>query len=365
MSEGWTDPGGGPPERGAPLPPVPPPPPPPPGTTYPYGGSYGPAYGQPQGQPYGQTWRPPATGFRAPVGEPRPYPQLLRSPSFRWWRPLLSLVTGALTAVAVLLGSVIALGAFAAVTGAQEESFQGAAPAGFALNNLVIAAAIPVTAVAVVLGYLRPPGWLLSVTLRVRWRWLGLVSLWLAGWALVTSAVSFAINGLPGTGGEQALLLVGLCLLTTPLQAAGEEFLVRGWLTQAVGAWFSRAVPGAVVAGLVSATVFAFLHGSQNVWLFGDRFAFGLVASYLVWRTGGLEAAIVLHTISNVAAIIPAALEGTLDDSLTITEAPVGTVVLDVVMLLVAAVIVARLARRRGIERLGPPSRAAEPVPAR
>jgi membrane protease YdiL (CAAX protease family) len=219
-----------------------------------------------------------------------------------------------------------------------------------------------VTAVAVVLGFLRPPGWLLSVTLRVRWRWLGLVSLWLAGWALVTSAVSFAINGLPGTGGEQALLLIGLCLLTTPLQAAGEEFLVRGWLTQSIASWFARPVAGAVVAGVLSALAFAALHGSQNVWLFGDRLVFGLIASYLVWRTGGLEAAIALHALANISAIVPAALSGTLEDSLLIREAPVDVVLMDVGMLLVAAAIVVLLARRRRPERLGPP---AEPAPAR
>jgi len=184
--------------------------------------------------------------------------------------------------------------------------------------------------------------------------WLARVSGVLVVWAVVSSLVWFVLSGWPGTGGDHVLLLIVLCLLTTPLQAAGEEFLVRGWITQSVGAWFARPLPGAVVAGLVSATVFALLHGSQNLWLFGDRFVFGLVASYLVWRTGGLEAAVALHTISNISSIVPAALEGSLDDALTLTEAPVATVVLDVVMLLVAAFLVAWLARRDGLTRLGP-----------
>jgi hypothetical protein len=80
-----------------------------------------------------------------------------------------------------------------------------------------------------------------------------------------------------------------------------------------------------------------------------------------VWRTGGLEAAIALHAISNISAIIPSALEGTLDESLTLTEAPVGTVLIDVVMLLVAAVVVVVLARRRNVERLGPQAAPAGP----
>jgi membrane protease YdiL (CAAX protease family) len=263
----------------------------------------------------------------------------------------------------LLVGIGVAVGILAAALAVEPETFDVAeGPVGFVFGNLLLAAAIPVSVAAVVLAFLRPPGWLMSVTLRLRWRWLAVCAAWLTGWALVTTAVWFLLDGVPSTGGEDALLLIGLCLLTTPLQAAGEEFLVRGWLSQSIGAWFARPVLGAVVAALASATVFALLHGSQNAWLFGDRFVFGLVASYLVWRTGGLEAAIALHTISNVAAIVPSALEGTLDESLTLTEAPVGTVLLDVVTLLLATALVVWLARRHRPERLGPPPPSPSPV---
>jgi len=324
----------------------------------------------PYGQAYGQPWSPPpARGFRAPAGEPRPYPQLLRSPTYRWWRPLVSLGVGVAVTGVIVIGLGIAIAFVDAATGEDVTTPLSEGPVGFLFTNLIIAAAIPVSMAAVTLGFLRPPTFLLSVVLRMRWRWMAVCSAWLVGWALVATGLWFALDGLPSTGGEQAVLLIALCLLTTPLQAAGEEFLVRGWLTQSIGAWFARPVAGAVVAGLVSATVFALLHGTQNAWLFGDRFAFGVIASYLVWRTGGLEAAIALHAISNISAIIPSALEGTLDESLTLTEAPVGTVLIDVVMLLVAAVIVVVLARRRGVERLGPlpatPGRVPEPVRAR
>jgi membrane protease YdiL (CAAX protease family) len=255
-----------------------------------------------------------------------------------------------------VIGTALVIGAVAAAFGdaAVSESALTEGPGGFLAGNLLIAVGTPIAIVAVAAGFLRPPTWLVSVELRPRWGWLARVSGVLVVWAVVGSLVWFVLSGWPGTGGDKALLLIVLCLLTTPLQAAGEEFLVRGWITQSVGAWFARPLPGAVVAGLVSATVFALLHGSQNVWLFGDRFVFGLIASYLVWRTGGLEAAIVLHAISNISSIIPAALEGSLDDALTLTSAPVGTVALDVVMLLVGAFLVVWLARRDGVTRLGP-----------
>jgi membrane protease YdiL (CAAX protease family) len=289
------------------------------------------------------------------VGEPRPYHQLLRSPTYRWWRPVVSLAVGVALTFVMVIGAAIVIGAFAAIVGGTaSESSLTEGPGGFLAGNLLIAVGTPVAMAAVAVGFLRSPAWLVSVELRPRWDWLARVSVALVVWAVVGSLVWFLLSGWPGTGGDQATLLIVLCLLTTPLQAAGEEFLVRGWITQSVGAWFARPLPGAVVAGLVSATVFALLHGSQNAWLFGDRFVFGLVASYLVWRTGGLEAAVALHAISNISSIIPAALEGSLDDALTLTEAPVGTVALDVVMLLVAASVVVWLARRRDVRRLGP-----------
>jgi membrane protease YdiL (CAAX protease family) len=312
----------------------------------------------PYGPPYGQPWAPPPRrpfGFRAPVGEPRPYPQLLRSPGFRWWQPLVSIAAGVGVTIVALIGIGVVTGLLAAVTGQEPEAFDlTEGPIGFVVGNLLLAAAIPIAIAAVALGFLRPPTWLFSVVLRIRWRWLAVCTVWLTVWAVAGTVFWFVLDGLPSTGGEDAALLIVLCFLTTPLQAAGEEFLTRGWLTQTIGSCFARPVLGAVVAGVVSALVFALLHGTQNAWLFGDRLAFGLVASYLVWRTGGLEAAIVLHAIANISAIIPAALEGTLDDSLTITEAPIGTVAIDVVMLVIAGVLVVWLARRRGVERFGP-----------
>ena len=58
----------------------------------------------------------------------------------------------------------------------------------------------------------------------------------------------------------------------------------------------------------MSSLVFALLHGTQNLPLFADRLAFGLLAALLVWRTGGLEAGIAAHVINNVFAYLIAGL---------------------------------------------------------
>ena len=94
-------------------------------------------------------------------------------------------------------------------------------------------------------------------------------------------------------------LLFGLVvLLTTPLQAAGEEYVFRGYLLQALGAVFRNRW----VTILATALLFALAHGAQNPPLFFDRFAFGFIAAWLVIRTGGLEAAIALHVLNNFLA---------------------------------------------------------------
>jgi hypothetical protein len=165
------------------------------------------------------------------------------------------------------------------------------------------------------------------------------------------------LAGDTGSPEQNAAVLLLVVLLTTPLQAAGEEYLFRGWLSQAIGSLFPRAVVGAVVAALLSATVFAFAHGQQDPWLFADRFAFGLVASWLVWRTGGLEAAIAVHAVNNVVAFVVTILSGQLLDALTVTEADPLTLVIDVVSLVVVALILDRLAGRRRLQRLFVPQK--------
>ncbi|MBK8459371.1 MAG: CPBP family intramembrane metalloprotease [Micropruina sp.] len=60
---------------------------------------------------------------------------------------------------------------------------------------------------------------------------------------------------------------------------------------------------------VTSAAIFALFHVSQqNLPLFLDRFAFGVLAGVLVVRTGGLEAAIGAHVVNNVLAFVSAGL---------------------------------------------------------
>jgi hypothetical protein len=98
--------------------------------------------------------------------------------------------------------------------------------------------------------------------------------------------------------------LLVIVLLMTPLQAAGEEYLFRGWIMQNVGAWFARPMVGLVASLVVSAAAFSTAHLSPDPWILGTIACLGLAAGIATWRTGGLEAAIAIHAVNNVLSFV-------------------------------------------------------------
>ncbi len=239
------------------------------------------------------------------------------------WRPLVGvLVLIAVVFVAVPVGMLVPFVAYYLLSGAPfQESLEGLVdlsdptPAGLAYLNLTLASAIPVTWFLSRFLHGLKPRWLASVRPRIRWAYFG-VCLLLSTVALVaTVLVSLVLPEQQGTGTELSgelndftrttrdFLLVVLFL--TPLQAAGEEYFFRGYLTQAFGGMFGRLGPtvGRALAIVIPAVLFALAHGlGQSVPIFFDRFAFGLVAGVLVVLTGGLEAGIAMHVLNNFLA---------------------------------------------------------------
>jgi membrane protease YdiL (CAAX protease family) len=179
-------------------------------------------------------------------------------------------------------------------------------PAGLAFLNVALATFIPLAMVGERLLHGINPRWLASVRPRLRWRYLlaclgisiiALIATLIVGSIVPTtdSDVSSTANPFTTTTFQYLLVIVFL----TPFQAAGEEYLFRGYLTQAFGGLFHRAW----VAVLVPAILFGLAHGlGQSPPVFFDRFAFGLVAGILVIRTGGLEAGIAMHVLNNFLA---------------------------------------------------------------
>jgi membrane protease YdiL (CAAX protease family) len=195
-------------------------------------------------------------------------------------------------------------------------------PTSLAYIDLVLATLIPVAILLTWLLHRVKPKWLLSVAGRFRWRWLvaciGAAVVALVATVVVGAALPQQCDNAAGQAHltRTAVAFLVVILVLTPLQASGEEFMFRGYLTQAVGA-LSRTVWMPV---LLTGLVFGIFHGlGQPLPVFISRFAFGLVAGYLAIRTGGLEAGIAMHTLNNWLSLGLAAIYGQMGASLNPT----------------------------------------------
>lgn len=241
------------------------------------------------------------------------YPLALRTPTYTWAKPVGGLL--ALLASAVLLAPLALMPLLALLVALQGGDFsqhwtqalnqKPVTPASLLYLNLTLAALILVAMMIVWLVHKLPVSELMSIRPGIRWKFF-LVCL---GISVVAIAAQFGVAAiLPGdTNGVSGhtdpfswttVAFIAVIVFSTPLQAMGEEYAFRGYAMQAFGSltkspWF---------AIVLSAALFTAAHGVQNVPLLADRFAFGLLAGYLVLRTGGLEAGIALHILNNLVA---------------------------------------------------------------
>ncbi|WP_411079789.1 CPBP family intramembrane glutamic endopeptidase [Streptomyces sp. cmx-18-6] len=203
----------------------------------------------------------------------------------------------------------------------------------------------------------RPAGTLSSVVGRLRWRWLGLCAAVafpliivqfgiLLAWTWGSEAGEPTGDGWPGWSG----FLVSLAVLgaLVPFQAAAEEYVFRGWLVQVIGRVVRSPWPAIVLASLL----FALAHG------FGELSGFILLLYSALWwgwlviRTGGLEAVITLHVANNLLALGLATGFGELASAETAADAPWQAMVVELVFAPLYCLVMARLADRRGVERV-------------
>ncbi len=361
-----------------------PPPPPPWGAPQQWGPPPPPQWGPPQqwgpspGRPYNQL-----PSFPHP--EPREYHQMLRTWNYAWWKPVLGIflvIIGSLVVAPLALMPVLMAGV-AIEGGPFWESFSDAAtlsevgPASLLYLNLSLGATILVCWLVMRVLHRMRPRWLTSVAPKMRWQFfficvaisvvalmaMVIVSLLLPG--SQEGDFSQGVNDFTGTTVALAIIV----LLTTPFQAAGEEYVFRGYLMQALGSLFRIKW----IALLVTATLFALAHGVQNFPLFFDRFMFGLIAGYLVLRTGGLEAGIAMHILNNFLAFGYALTFSDLTDTLNVSEVGWSNIPLTLTQAGTYAVLVLFVAKRMRLQtRTNPPveppaapaPRGTEPVPS-
>ncbi|MFJ9106477.1 lysostaphin resistance A-like protein [Streptomyces sp. NPDC102283] len=271
---------------------------------------------------------------------------------------VLLLVVLGMVAVGVV-GAIIADVLDAGPASADSELFFEDPVAELAISLVGIAVGIPIVlCVARGLGR-RPAGTVSSVVGRLRWGWLGRCAA--VGFPLMAAQIGLLIawtweaeplteSGAGFPGWPYFLLSLAVVLALVPFQAAAEEYVFRGWLVQVIGRVVRSPWPAIVLASLL----FALAHG------FGELSGFLLLLYSALWwgwlviRTGGLEAVIVLHVANNVLAFGLAAGFGELDDTSTAADAPWQALVLELVFAPLYCLTMAKIAERRGIERLSP-----------
>ena len=280
------------------------------------------------------------------VHSPGPlYHRLARTPG-HWWRSVLG--TGF-----ILVGLTFAVGGLSVRPPSN-------AIAEFGLELLGLGLLVPLVLLAARWVQRRPAGTVSSVAGHLRWRWLGqclLVALPVILVSFVAMILLAVAMGEPAlsedahwVGWGQFLGSTLMLVALVPFQAAGEEYLMRGWLMQVVGGFLRR--PWTPIA--IQAVAFAALHGWGTAWGFSDLVVFGALAGWLTIRTGGLEASIALHATNNLIAMLLAAASGGLTSDATAADLTWPYVLVDVVFLIVYTLLVARVAGRVQLEREAP-----------
>jgi membrane protease YdiL (CAAX protease family) len=145
-----------------------------------------------------------------------------------------------------------------------------------------------------------------SVFSRFRLDVLGRAVLLIGPLWVVLVVVQYALVG-PTAVVELSFLtvvgLLGVNLLLVPLQAAGEEYGLRGLVFRVAGSWTRGRRAGLVLGIVVSAVLFTALHASTDPVMIGYYLVFSVATAVVTWRTGGIEIAVVVHALNNMIAL--------------------------------------------------------------
>jgi membrane protease YdiL (CAAX protease family) len=243
------------------------------------------------------------------------------NPAYRWWKPL---VVAVVAFVIYLIFAIVVLRLLEGVASTVlseteyiEYSRQILTPNSVLTSPLAIAALLlsvlvmtPALFLSRRLLGLGGLGFLSSVAGRLRWRWFGIALVPAAAYMAVQLIIGYGVAPLFDTEPLGAAtvsattfgLSLVVILMLVPLQASAEEYVFRGFVMQAVGGW----VRWPVIAVVASTIPFVLGH-IYNVWGLLEVLVFALVAAWVTLRTGGLEAAIGVHILTNVIAFsVPA-----------------------------------------------------------
>lgn len=277
------------------------------------------------GTPQQWAWVQPQQPLVLTETEPLEYHRLYRGvPKYAWWKPLAVVGLAASIYLAFNIGFSLALMPLLvafdpdyvnnAVVLQVAPLLDTQHPLSIVLNLGTVALMIPAVILAMLAVGIRPTGRIWSVAGKIRW---GL--LW-----RTTGAAVLAVIVMNGVGifvgmvmsvfsgpGESAAIAADsqdfntnaaiasfvIVLLLVPFQAAAEEVVFRGLFLQVLGSWMRS--PWLAIG--ISSVAFALMH-IYDIWGLLAVGLMGLTAAWVTWKTGGLEAAVAIHAINNIAA---------------------------------------------------------------
>ncbi|MEJ5913049.1 CPBP family intramembrane glutamic endopeptidase [Pseudokineococcus sp. 1T1Z-3] len=274
------------------------------------------------------------TTTSAPAGATPPVPTVTAAPvtyhrvahldprSARWWRPVAVLGVAAGLLLALATAALAALLPVVVLEVVREDLGLAPLPAWVPLPSQglddprnpvdlllmlgTVALLLPVVVLALRWGG-RQRGLVHSVEGRFRWAMaLRAATVLLPAYAALLWGLAVVLPpadlSVPPLDGRLAVVLL-VVLVLTPLQCAAEEYAFRGFPQQLLGTWLRRPVLGV----LLPVPLFMAGHGYDWVGQV-DIALFALAMGALVWKTGGLELAVVAHTANNLALLLAAPL---------------------------------------------------------
>lgn len=256
--------------------------------------------------------------LQSPTGGQRPASTAAERPfgahlRLSWWKPLVIIPV-------LLISMFVAQLALTFVVVVVEVAAFGRDPGDTSLSPLMMAA------VNLSLAVMGPLAVLLTAVIgRVPWRSLLAFprrmslrrwGVYFGGFTLLV-ALALAIMAVldPAAAGLSSFALTGttvgllvVAVLSTPLQAAGEELMFRGALMPLIASWIRAAKP-ALVTGLIGSSIlFGLVHMSVDPWLLSYYTVFGLCMAAMAVLSRGLEAPIAFHVTNNVIMMVAGAL---------------------------------------------------------
>ena len=293
----------------------------------PQGVPVSPGYPDAVGAPPQWAWAQPQQQLVETATEPLEYHRLYRGvQGYAWWKPLVVLVLAASIYIAMNIAFSLAL---MPLMMALDPGYVNDAlflqiapildtqhPLSIVLGLGSVALMIPAVVLAMLALGIRPVGRVWSVAAKIRWGLLGRTTLLavlgvvvmngigiLVGVAMDAGATAGAVAAEPlaaersDFNATAALTSFIIVLLLVPFQAAAEEVVFRGLFLQVLGSWMRA--PWLAIG--LSTLAFALMH-IYDIWGLLAVGLMGLTAAWLTWKTGGLEAAIAIHIINNIAA---------------------------------------------------------------